>query len=433
MIWNTEIETADRAKLNNIQSERLLTLIRRVYNNNDFYREKFKKARVKPSDIKSIEDIVKLPFTSKVEMINGYPYGLLSVDKKYVVEIHSSSGTTTKPVSSCYTANDIELWSEVMARSLTACGVTANDTIQNAYGYGLFTGGFGFHYGARKIGANLIPVSGGNTKRQLMIMQDFGTDILTCTPSYSLHIADVAKETGTDFSQLQLRAGVFGAEPWTESMRNEIQSKLSIKAYDIYGLTEIIGPGVAIECEYLNGLHIFEDVFYPEVIDPKTGELLPPGSQGELVLTTLTREATPVIRYRTRDIVTVNYDKCKCGRTHVKMSKVVGRTDDMLIIRGVNVFPSQIEEVLLKFEETEPHYQLIVNRKSNLDCLEVYVEMTEKLFSDEIKEIQESERKIENELYNVLNLKAKVTLVQPGYIKRTDGKAQRIIDKRNFN
>ncbi len=430
MIWNNEFETMDRDKLKEIQSERLVKLVERAYNNNDFYRKKMDDKGVKPKDIKSIDDIVKLPFITKDEMRLIYPYGLLCVDKNKIVEIHTSSGTTGKPVVDAYTINDIEIWSEVMARTLTAGGITARDTVQNAYGYGLFTGGLGVHYGVRKIGANVIPISGGNTKRQLMVMQDFGSDALTCTPSYSLYLAEAGREEGVNFKELPLRIGFFGAEPWTEEMRKDIEKKLHLKAIDIYGLTEIIGPGVSMECEYQEGLHIAEDHFYPEVINPETGEVLPDGEKGELVITTLTKEGTPVIRYRTRDIVYLNHNKCKCGRTSVRMSKVLGRTDDMLIIRGVNVFPTQIEEVLLKFEETEPHYQLLVDRKGNLDTLEVQVEMTENLFSDEVRVIEDLERKIENELYSTLNIHTRVKLVEPKSIARSEGKAKRIIDKR---
>ncbi len=432
MIWNTEFETMSREKLRDVQSERLIKLVEKAYNNNDFYRKKMDDKGVKPSDIKSIDDIVKLPFITKDEMRIIYPYGLLCVDKKEIVEIHTSSGTTGKPVVDAYTRNDIDVWSEVMARTLAAGGVTENDTVQNAYGYGLFTGGLGVHYGARKIGANVIPISGGNTKRQLMIMQDFQSDALTCTPSYSLYLAEAGREAGIDFSKLPLRVGFFGAEPWTETMRKDIEKNLNVLAIDIYGLTEIIGPGVSTECEKQNGLHIFEDHFYAEVINPETDEVLPDGEKGELVITTLTKEGTPVIRYRTRDIVTLNHDKCECGRTQVRMSKVLGRTDDMLIIRGVNVFPTQIEEVLLKFEETEPHYQLLVDRKGNLDSLEIQVEMTEGLFSDEVRQIEDIERSIENELYSSLNIHTKVKLVEPKTIARSEGKAKRIIDKRSL-
>ncbi len=432
MIWNNEYETMNREKLKEIQSERLIKLIERVYKNNDFYRKKMDDKGIKPADIKSIDDIVKLPFITKDEMRLTYPYGLLCVDKKEIVEIHTSSGTTGKPVVDAYTRNDIEVWSEVMARTLTAGGVSEKDTIQNAYGYGLFTGGLGVHYGVRKIGANVIPISGGNTKRQLMVMQDFQSNALTCTPSYSLYLAEAGREEGIDFAKLPLRVGFFGAEPWTEAMRKDIEKNLHLTTIDIYGLTEIIGPGVSAECEHQNGLHIFEDHFYPEVINPETGEVLGDGEKGELVITTLTKEGTPVIRYRTRDIVTLNHSKCECGRTEVRMSKVLGRTDDMLIIRGVNVFPTQIEEVLLKFEETEPHYQLLVDRVGNLDLLEVRVEMTEGLFSDEVKQIEETERKIENELYSSLNIHTKVKLVEPKTIARSEGKAKRIVDKRNL-
>jgi len=387
-------------------------------------------AGVKPSDIKKLSDIQKLPFTTKDDMREIYPYGLLAVELKEIVEIHTSSGTTGKPVVDAYTEKDIEIWGEVMARTLAMGGTTKDDIIQNAYGYGLFTGGLGVHYGGRKIGATIIPISGGNTRRQLDVMVDFKTTVLTCTPSYSLYLAEVGRESGIDFKKLGLKAGFFGAEPWSESMRKDIQEKLHLKAYDIYGLTEIIGPGVSSECEYQNMLHINEDHFYPEIIDPLTGKVLPDGERGELVITTLTKEGTPILRYRTRDITYLNREKCECGRTTVRMHRLLGRTDDMLIIRGVNVFPSQIEDVLIKIEGVEPHYQILVDRRDNLDFIEVHIEMTEKLFSDEIKKLEDIEKFIEQELYKTLNIHTKIKLVEPKSIPRSEGKAKRIIDKR---
>jgi len=359
-----------------------------------------------------------------------YPYGLLAVDLKEIVEIHTSSGTTGKPVVDAYTAGDIDVWAEAMARTLAAGGTTRHDIVQNAYGYGLFTGGLGVHYGARRIGATVIPISGGNTKRQLAILRDFKSTILTCTPSYSLYLAEAAREEGLDFSKVGLKAGFFGAEPWSESMRAEIEQKLCLLSIDIYGLTEIIGPGVAMECEHHTGLHINEDHFYAEVIDPVTGAVLPDGAKGELVITTLTKEGTPVLRYRTRDITYLERTPCRCGRTTVRMHRVLGRTDDMLIIRGVNVFPSQIEEIILKVEGIEPHYQLVVERRDQLDELEVQVEMNEKVFSDEIRGLERMERRIEEELYAALNIHTRVRLVEPKTIARSEGKAKRIIDKR---
>jgi phenylacetate-CoA ligase len=387
---------------------------------------------VRPEDIKDIADIIKLPFTTKDDMRDVYPYGLLAVDMKDIVEIHTSSGTTGKPVVDAYTQKDIEIWSETMARTMTMGGVTNKDVVQNAYGYGLFTGGLGSHYGARTVGATVIPISGGNTKRQLAVMKDFKTTVLTCTPSYCLYLAEAAREEGIDLRALKLKAGFFGAEPWSESMRKEIEEKLGLRAHDIYGLTEIIGPGVAAECEYQNGLHIFEDHFYPEIIDPVTGKQVPDGTKGELVITTITKQGTPVLRYRTRDITYLMPEQCACGRTQRRMHRLLGRTDDMLIIRGVNVFPSQIEEVLLKIEGIEPHYQLIVERKGMMDCLEVQVEMNETIFSDEIKNLEKLEHTMEKELHTALNVHARVTLVEPKSIPRSEGKAKRIIDKRNI-
>ncbi len=430
MIWNEKFETLTRDNMEQYQLENLQKLVEKLYNKVPFYKKKMDNSGVKPSDIKKLSDIQKLPFTTKDDMREVYPYGLLAVDLKDIVEIHTSSGTTGKPVVDAYTEKDIDIWSEVMARTLAMGGTTKNDIIQNAYGYGLFTGGLGVHYGGKRIGATVIPISGGNTKRQLDIMLDFKSTVLTCTPSYSLYVAEVAKESGIDLKKLPLKAGFFGAEPWSESMRKEIEDKYPLKAYDIYGLTEIIGPGVSSECEYQNMLHINEDHFYPEIIDPVTGKVLPDGERGELVITTITKEGTPVLRYRTRDITYLNREKCKCGRTTVRMHRLLGRTDDMLIIRGVNVFPSQIEEVLIKIEGVEPHYQILVDRKDNLDFIEVMVEMNEKLFSDEIKNLKETEQNIEEELYKTLNIHTKIKLVEPKSIPRSEGKAKRIIDKR---
>jgi phenylacetate-CoA ligase len=430
MIWNREFETMSRRQLTLLQTKRLQSLVRKAYTNNPFYRGKMDATGVKPTHIKHISDIVKLPFITKTEMRDVYPYGLLSCHVDNIVEIHTSSGTTGKPVVDAYTKKDIDIWSEVMARTLAMGDTTAKDRVQNAYGYGLFTGGLGVHYGARRIGAMVIPISGGNTKRQLQLMRDFGTTALACTPSYSLYLAEAGKEENVDFSKLPLRSGFFGAEPWSENMRKEIEEKLHLKAIDIYGLTEIIGPGVASECERQDLLHVFEDHFYPEVIDPQTGMPLPDGEKGELVFTTLTKEGTPVIRYRTRDITYLDRTKCRCGRTSVRMHRILGRTDDMLIIRGVNVFPSQIEEVLLRMEGLEPHYLLLVERRDNLDYLEVQVEVSDAVFSDEIKNLERRETQIEKELHEALLIHAKVKLVEPKTIARSEGKAKRIIDKR---
>ncbi|MCL2219485.1 MAG: phenylacetate--CoA ligase [Chitinispirillia bacterium] len=432
MIWDAKHESMPREELRRLQGERLKAIARKVYDRVPFYKSKFNALGVKPEDINGIDDIAKLPFTSKDDMRDVFPYGLLACDLKDIVEIHTSSGTTGKPVVDAYTQGDIDLWGEVMARTLSMGGVTAEDIVQNAYGYGLFTGGLGAHYGIRRIGATCIPISGGNTKRQLDMMRDFGSTALTCTPSYSLYLAEAGKEEGIDFSKLPLRVGFFGAEPWSESMRADIQAKLHIKAYDIFGLTEIIGPGVAAECECQDLLHVFEDHFYPEIINPDTGKPLPDGEKGELVFTTLTKEGTPVIRYRTRDITYLTREPCPCGRTAVRMHRILGRTDDMLIIRGVNIFPSQVEQVLIKMDGVEPHYQLLVERQGTLDCLEVLVEMTEGLFSDELKRLEQKEREIEDKLREALLVHSKVKLVEPKSIPRSEGKAKRIIDKRSI-
>jgi phenylacetate-CoA ligase len=432
MIWNADFETLSAVAMARLQGERLGRLVDVLYRRVPFYRAKMDARGVRPQDIQGIGDIARLPLTTKDEMRDVYPYGLLSVDLKEIVEIHTSSGTTGKPVVDAYTSGDIEVWAESMARTLSGGGTNRHDIVQNAYGYGLFTGGLGVHYGARKIGATVIPISGGNTKRQLAILRDFKSTVLTCTPSYSLYLAEAAREEGIDLRTVGLKAGFFGAEPWSESMRSDIEKKLSLLSIDIYGLTEIIGPGVAFECEHQKGLHINEDHFYAEIIDPVSGEVLPDGTKGELVITTLTKEGTPVLRYRTRDITYLDHTPCTCGRTTVRMHRVLGRTDDMLIIRGVNVFPSQIEEVILRVEGIEPHYQLIVERRDQLDELEVQVEMNEKVFSDEIKNLEHMEKRIEAELYASLNIHTRVRLVEPKSIARSESKAKRIVDKRQL-
>jgi len=432
MIWNKERESLTDRKKRDIQSEGLKSLVGRVYEHIPFYKEKIDSLGLRPSDITSIKDIVKLPFTAKDDLRQNYPFGMFAVPMSDIVETHTSSGTTGKPVIGGYTINDIDLWSEVMARCLSMSGTTSEDIVQNAYGYGLFTGGLGVHYGARKIGAAVIPVSGGNTKRQIMLIQDFKSTILTCTPSYCLYLAEVAEEMGVDFKSVHLKAGNFGAEPWSNNMRVEIEKRLNLLALDIYGLTEIIGPGVGNECRFKNGIHICDDHFYPEIINPETGEVLPPGEVGELVITTLTKEATPLIRYRTRDITAIIPGECECGRTSVRVRRLMGRTDDMLIIRGVNVFPSQIEEVLVRVEGTEPHYQIVVDRVGILDELSVFVEMNEKMISDEIKELERVEDTIRKEIESVLGIKIAVKLVEPKSITRSEGKAKRVIDKRKF-
>ncbi|MCK5267742.1 MAG: phenylacetate--CoA ligase [Spirochaetes bacterium] len=432
MIWDKKHETMPKDDLRALQSRRLNDVVTRVYNKVPFYKKKMDEHGVKPEDIKSIDDIVKLPFTTKEDMREVFPYGLLATEMENIVEIHTSSGTTGKPVVDAYTQGDIDVWSEVMARTMSMGDVGKNDIVQNAYGYGLFTGGLGVHYGARKIGANIIPISGGNTKRQLKVLQDFKSTVMTCTPSYCLYLAEYARENGIDFKDLPVRAGFFGAEPWSENMRKEIEAKLHLKAYDIYGLTEIIGPGVAAECEHQNGLHIFEDHFYPEIINPETGEQLKDGEKGELVITTLTKEGTPILRYRIRDITFLMPEACKCGRSFRRMHRLMGRTDDMLIIRGVNVFPSQIEQILFRMEGIEPHYQLVVSRDGQLDSLEVQVEMNERIFSDEIKKLEEMEKAIAKEIAYELAVHATVKLVEPKSIARSEGKAKRVIDNRNI-
>lgn len=431
-MWNPEKEQIAPELLREEQSKALLEQVKRLYERVSFYREKMDIHGVKPEDIKSIDDISKLPFTTKMEMRDVYPYGLLAVDRKEIVEVHTSSGTTGKPVVGAYTRNDIDLWSEVMARTLGMGGVDASDTVQNMFGYGMFTGGIGAHYGARRVGANILPVSSGNSKRQLQLMQDFGTSVLTCTPSYCLYLAEFAKEHCIDIREFELKAGFFGAEPWSENMRQDIQQKLGLKAFDIYGLTEIIGPGVAAECEEQNGLHFFEDHFYPEIIDPETGKTLTDGEKGELVITTLTREGTPLLRYRTRDISYIMTESCPCGRTLRRIHRLFGRNDDMLIIRGVNVFPSQVEEILLGIEGVEPHYQIVVDRKGQLDSIEVHVEVNAAIFSDEISRLEHLSKAISSEIKTALGIQVAVKLVEPKSIARSEGKAKRVIDNRDL-
>ncbi len=430
MIWNAHYETMERPELERLQGERLGELVDRLYRRVPFYRRRMDERGVKPADINRIADVARLPFLTKDDMREVYPLELLAVDLSEIVEVHTSSGTTGLPVVDAYTSKDIGIWAESMARTLAMGDTSRSDVVHNAYGYGLFTGGLGVHYGARLIGATIIPISGGNTARQLSILRDFKATVLTCTPSYALHLAEAAREQGLDFQGLPLRVGLFGAESWSESMRRELEAKMRLKALDIYGLTEVIGPGVASECEVQDGLHICEDLFYPEVIDPDSGEVLPDGAKGELVLTTLTKEGTPMLRYRTRDITFLDHSPCRCGRTSVRMHRLLGRTDDMLIIRGVNVFPSQIEEVLLRLEGVEPHYQLIVEREESLDVLEVQVEMNEQLFSDEIKQLERAERRIAEALFAALGIQTRVKLVEPKAIPRSEGKARRVIDKR---
>ena len=422
----------DRNELKQVQNERLRETVERVYFNVPYYRHRMQEAGLGPENIKSIDDLSKLPFTTKNDLRDNYPFGLFAVPMSEIVRVHASSGTTGKPTVVGYTRNDISTWSEVMARTLTCAGANRNDFIQVAYGYGLFTGGLGIHYGGEKIGASVIPISGGNTARQIQLMHDLGSTVLACTPSYALFLAEAIKESGINRNDLKLRVGVFGAEPWTENMRREIEEKLRIKAIDIFGLSEVIGPGVASECLEQNGLHVNEDHFIPEIIDPESLKVLPEGSIGELVFTTITKEGLPLIRYRTRDLTRLFYEKCKCGRTMVRMEKCLGRSDDMLIIRGVNLFPSQVESVLLEMSEIEPHYLLIVDRVNNLDTLELKVEVDEAFFLDKISQLESLRQKIQNNLENALGLGIKVTLVEPKIIERSEGKSKHVIDNRKF-
>jgi phenylacetate-CoA ligase len=433
MIWNEEFETLPREAMEALQLTRLRDTVDRLYATVPFYRGKLDEAGYKPGDIRRGEDLARLPFTTKLDLRDTYPFGMFAVPMERVVRLHASSGTTGKPIVVGYTRRDIDTWSELMARTLSCGGTTSGDVVHNAYGYGLFTGGLGAHYGAEKIGATVIPMSGGNTKRQILVLQDFGSTILLCTPSYALNMAEAMAEEAVDPGGLRLKCGLFGAEPWSESMRREIEKKLRISALDIYGLSEVIGPGVASECiEEKHGLHIFEDHFIPEIIDPASGKALPYGEPGELVFTTVTKEAFPVIRYRTRDISRLIPAPCACGRTLVRMERISGRSDDMLIIRGVNVFPSQIESVLMAVEGVEPHYQLIVTREGSLDVLEVQVEVNEAVFSDEVKGLEALSRRIEYDIKDLLGVSCRVKLVEPKTIQRSEGKAKRVIDKRKL-
>ncbi len=433
MIFNEEFETLPREALEALQLKRLQQVVKRVYHTVGFYKRAFDEAGVVPEDIRSLDDMRRLPFTVKQDLRDNYPFGLFAVPMSNIVRLHASSGTTGKPTVVGYTRRDIETWSNLMARSFVAAGLTSNDIIHNAYGYGLFTGGLGAHYGAERLGASVIPMSGGSTKKQLMILQDFGPTAICCTPSYALYLAEQGEEMGVDMRSLRLRVGIFGAEAWSERMRQDIESRFGITALDIYGLSEIMGPGVAIECsEGRSGLHVFEDHFIVETINPTTGERVSPGGAGELVFTSLTKEAFPLIRYRTRDLSRLIEEPCKCGRTHVRIARISGRSDDMLVIRGVNVFPSQIESVLLGIDGIEPHYQLIVDREGTLDTLEVQVEMSETLFSDEIKNLQNIERRITKDIKDYLGVTAKVKLVGSKSLERSEGKSNRVLDRREL-
>ena len=429
-MWQKEIETMPREELKKLQGESLCRQVKRMYERVELFRKRMDEAGLKPEDIRGVEDLKLLPFSYKQDLRDYYPYGLFAEPMENIVRVHASSGTTGKKIVVGYTRKDLEAWADCVARMFTAIGLDNRDFIQIAYGYGLFTGGLGAHEGAQRIGATVIPISSGNTHNQIQTMVDFGSTALCCTPSYAMYLGEAINEAGLR-DKIKLKAGVFGAEPWTEDMRHAIEDSLGLKAYDIYGLSEIMGPGVAYECSEQEGMHICEDMFIAEIIDPDTGEVLPEGATGELVFTTLTKEGFPVIRYRTRDICTLIYEPCKCGRTHIRMKKPQGRSDDMLIIRGVNVFPSQIEEVLLRVnEDVTPNYQIIVDRVNNNDTFDINVEMSEKMFGDDVKTIELIERKITGELRSVLGIGAKVHLVNPKSIERSEGKAKRVIDNR---
>jgi len=431
MIWDVRSECMSADEREAIQVRRLQAMLGRVKAAVPCYAELL--ADVAPQDIQSLSDLGKLPFTTKDDLREYYPYGMFAVPMEDVVRIHSSSGTTGKLTVVGYTPHDIQIWAETIARTLCGLGAVRGDILHNAYGYGMFTGGLGLHYGGELLGVAVLPMSGGNTKRQLTIMKEFGSNLLSCTPSYALRLAEVAEEEGIDIAALPLRAGSLGAEPWSESMRQEIESRLGIKAYNIYGLSEVMGPGVSFECEFQEGSHINEDHFIPETIDPETGEVLPDGEYGELVFTCITKECLPLVRYRTRDICSLNHQPCACGRTTTRMSQVAGRTDDMLIIRGVNVFPSQIEQVLVGFDELEPQYQIVVDREKALDELEVHVEVSPSYFADRVGELEILRDRVGNEIASVLGISLQVHLAEPQSLARSEGKAQRVVDKRDFN
>jgi phenylacetate-CoA ligase len=435
MIYDEEFETLPREALEALQLKRLQQVVSRVYHTVGFYKKSFDQAGVQPENLKTLNDLKRFPFTTKQDLRDNYPFGLFAAPMSSVVRLHASSGPTGASTVVGYTKRDIETWSDLMGRCFVAAGLTKNDIIHNAYGYGLFTGGLGAHYGAERIGASVIPMSGGNTKRQITILQDFRPTAICCTPSYALNLAEQGKLMGVEMRSLALRVGIFGAEPWSENMRQEIEKAMGLTAFNIYGLSEIMGPGVAMECsEARDGMHIFEDHFLVETIDPQTCEVLPPGEEGEIVFTTLTKEAFPLIRYRTRDIARLNPSPCRCGRTHIRMGRVMGRSDDMLIIRGVNVFPSQIEAVLVGIEGLEPHYQLIVDREGTLDTLEVQVELSEKQAADfdEVKVLQKLESRLKKDMKDYLGITAKVKLVEPKTLQRSEGKANRVIDRRKL-
>ena len=431
-IWNEPAETMPREDLEQLQLERLQSTLNRVYKNVKFYRSRFDELGIEPADIKSREDLEKIPFTTKDDLRDNYPYGMFALPLREVVRIHSSTGTTGKPTVVGYSANDLDSWSEVVARIMTAGGVTKDDVVQIAFGYGLFTGGFGLHYGAERIGASVIPISSGNTRRQLMIMEDYRTTALVCTPSYALFLTEVLEENQIDPQRLSLKYGLFGAEPWSVKMREDIENKMGIIATDNYGLSEVMGPGVAGECLEKSGLHLNEDHFIPEIIDSESGNTLPMGEWGELVLTTVRREAMPLVRYRTRDLTRLYVEECGCGRTLVKMEKVTGRTDDMIIFKGVNVYPKQVEEILFEFEGVTPHYQIVLGRDGALDTMEILVEVNESIFFDEMKKQRTMIENIFDSIRNTLGVSPKVKLVEPRSLERFKGKAKRVVDEREI-
>jgi phenylacetate-CoA ligase len=430
MYWDKKNECMPRQLLEDLQWQGLQRIVAYTYDRVAPFRNKMQQKGLLPEDIKSLDDLRYLPFTTKQELRDNYPYGSLAVPLDQIVRIHASSGTTGKPTVVAYTQNDIDVWSELVARCIYSVGAGPDDVIQVSYGYGLFTGGLGLHYGAEKVGASVIPTSGGNSKKQAMLMHDLGSTVLCCTPSYALYLSELLAEMGIDKDQLKLKCGIFGAEPWTAAMRQQLEERLGIEAHDIYGLSEIMGPGVGITCMIKDGLHIPEDYIIPEIINPDTGEVLPQGEVGELVLTCLTKTGMPMIRYRTRDLTSLNKKPCLCGRTHARMERVIGRSDDMLIIRGVNVFPSQVESVLLEMGEVAPYYHMVVDRVGNLDTLEVQVEVSEGLFSDEVRRLEDLNAKIKKEIETIIGISCKITLVEPRTLPRSEGKAVRVTDNR---
>lgn len=432
MIWNERFECMSRDEMRQVQGEKLKKIVAHAYKNSPFYKARFDEHGVRPEDIRSIDDIVKLPFTIKKDLRDNYPFGLMAVPMSDIIRLHASSGTTGKPIVVGYTRKDLDNWSEAVARCFTAFGLGKDDLVQISYGYGLFTGGLGAHDGVQKIGGTVIPTSSGNTQKQIQLMQDFGTTAIACTPSYAMYMAEEIHKQGINVNSLKLRVGIFGAEPWTAEMRRELQSKLGIKAYDIYGLTEISGPGVGGECECQNGTHIWEDLYYPEIIDPITLQPVEPGQKGELVFTTLDKWGMPMIRYRTRDLTYLNYDKCDCGRTCVRMGKILGRSDDMMIIRGVNVFPSQIESILLEFPEYEPYFLIEVDRVNNTDTFDIQVEVKPEFYTDQINQLVKLRQRLTSRIQSVVGIQPNIRIVQPNTIERSTGKAKRAIDHRKF-